>query len=102
MKCNPLCVCTACIVNEGRVSPFPEKQVKTFKSLALYDDFVFAPMADGTQLSFDIGKRYRKTGTRSYVAIDITGGLIAGSYKVGSINVQVQDAPASVNYEGSN
>lgn len=24
MKCSPECACTACIVNEGRATPFPE------------------------------------------------------------------------------
>lgn len=33
MKCHPTCTCAACIVNEGRVSPFPNRTVRIHPAL---------------------------------------------------------------------
>lgn len=57
-----------------------------FKHIALGHNFEFAPSTDGF---FNDRNIYQKTSSRGYVRLDSTGGKIAPSYRIGSINAAV-------------
>lgn len=58
-----------------------------FKDVPLNSDFQFVPSKDGF---FNDRSVYMKSGNRSYIKRDSTGGLQGPSHRIGSINAEVK------------